>query len=204
MIRNNQLAIFCPFVNKEYTNTWGEYPMIDAPDGSIPQYYDKKRHSYREENVIPDKSKWWANGNIMCNEHDRSMDGNTQWWGDHFLFQLKDMVAETCNQRHVPDCEFFINKRDYPQLKFNTSINGGQGMPVEPYGFIFDKDDRDPAQDVPLSRHSYASYTPILSFYSSDRFADVPMPPSEDWESATGMVFPSSFFHSRYADSYTG
>jgi hypothetical protein len=26
------------------------------------------------------------------------------------------------------------------------------------------------------------------SFYSSDRFADIPFPPSEDWEAATGKV----------------
>ena len=29
------------------------------------------------------------------------------------------------------------------------------------------------------------------SFYTSDRFADVPIPPSEDWEAATGEVCPS-------------
>jgi hypothetical protein len=33
---------------------------------------------------------------------------------------------------------------------------------VEPYGFIFDRDDRDPEADVPLVRHKYASYAPIL------------------------------------------
>lgn len=60
-----------------------------------------------------------------------------QYWGDQFLFQMKDMFSELCNHRLVPDCDFFINKRDYPHLKFNSSICGG--IPVEPYGFIFDK-----------------------------------------------------------------
>ena len=27
------------------------------------------------------------------------------------------MLHELCGSRHVPDCEFFINKRDYPHLK---------------------------------------------------------------------------------------
>jgi hypothetical protein len=58
----------------------------------------------------------------------------------------------------LPDCDFFVNKRDYPQLKFNRE----QSRPVEPYGFIFDKDDRDPSQDVPLSDHEYASYAPFM------------------------------------------
>ena len=65
--------------------------------------------------------------------------------------------------------------------------------PVEPYGFIFDRDDTVPEQDLPLSRFVYSSYAPILSFYTSKRFADIPMPPSEDWESACGEIFPPSF-----------
>jgi prostatic aicd phosphatase len=28
--------------------------------------------------------------------------------------------------------------------------------------FIFDRDDRDPAQDIPLTRECYKSYAPIL------------------------------------------
>lgn len=88
-----------------------------------------------------------------------SLYSSNQWWGDHFLLQLKDMIAETCNNRHVLDCDFFINKRDYPQLKYN---NEQLDLPVEPYGFIFNKDDRDPGQDIPLSRELYTTYAPIL------------------------------------------
>lgn len=58
---------------------------------------------------------------------------------------MKDMFSELCNHRLVPDCDFFINKRDYPHLKFNSSICGG--IPVEPYGFIFDKGDSDDDDD---------------------------------------------------------
>ncbi|CAM9152456.1 unnamed protein product [Choristocarpus tenellus] len=106
---------------------------------------------------------------------------------------LRDLLEEACSERAVADCEFFINKRDYPQLKFNPNTK----LPVEPYGFIYNKDDsRDPEQDVPLNRHKYPLYTPIVSFYCSERFADIPFPTSEDWEAATGKVFPRSFFHS--------
>jgi len=82
------------------------------------------------------------------------------------------MVSETCNRREVPDCDFFINKRDYPHLKFHKDQGSGEGgggddaeqpgRPVEPYGFIFDCDDRDPEQDVELGREVYASYAPVL------------------------------------------
>ena len=87
------------------------------------------------------------------------------------------MLVEACRERKIPDCEFFINKRDYPQLKVNVP----RGVPVEPYGFIFDKDDRDPDQDVDLcEEHKFATYAPIFSFYAAkkDRFADIPFPSS--------------------------
>ena len=161
-IRGNKVVIFAPFVNKDYTNNWSEVLNLECADGSMSSYYSAKRKVCREENII-DKQFWWANGNIICNEHTKpgaqGMEQITQWWGDHFLFQMKDLLAETCAHRGVPDCEFFLNKRDYPQLKFNAEkIN----KPVEPYGFIFDKDDRIPDEDVPLGRHLYKSYAPIL------------------------------------------
>jgi hypothetical protein len=157
------------------------------------EYYTQKAGLYREENIEPDMSKWWANGNIICNELSKDNDtSKMQHWGDQFLSPLRDMLAEACNQRQIPDCEFFLNKRDYPQLKVNVE----RGVPVEPYGFIFDKDDRDPSQDVDLvDEHKFKTYAPIVSFYAAaeDRFTDIPWPSSEDWEGACGLVFPQTF-----------
>ena len=56
---------------------------------------------------------------------------------------------------------------------------------MEPYGFIFDKDDRDPDQDVDLPEYRrFKSFAPIVSFYAAapDRFTDIPWPASEHWE----------------------
>jgi Glycosyl transferase family 90 len=109
------------------------------------------------------------------------------------------MLGEACREREMPDCEFFLNKRDYPQLKVNVP----SGLPVEPYGFIFDKDDRDPEQDVELApEHRFPSYAPIVSFYAAapDRFTDVPWPSSEDWEAACGLVFAHTFMHEKKHD----
>lgn len=125
----------------------------------------------------------------------------SQHWGDHFLSPLRDMLGEACRLRKMPDCEFFLNKRDYPQLKVNVP----RGEPVEPYGFIFDKDDRDPDQDVDLvEEHKFKSFAPIVSFYAAapDRFTDIPFPSSEDWEAACGLVFAHTFMHTK--DPATG
>ena len=183
MIRDGKLRIFAPFVNSNYRNTWGDKLTLEG-DGSLDSYYTQKAGLYREENIEKDKSKWWANGNIICNELAKVEDmDKMQYWGDQFLAALRDMLGEACRERTIPDCEFFLNKRDYPQLKINVE----RGVPVEPYGFIFDKDDRDPEQDVDLvEEHKFKSYAPIVSFYaaSEKRFSDIPWPSSEDWEGA--------------------
>ncbi|KAH9196755.1 hypothetical protein AeNC1_001276 [Aphanomyces euteiches] len=188
MIRSGRVVLFAPFVNKDYENNWADFIKFDIPGGSMEDYYREKMNHYRRENIIPDIRQWWANGNIICNEHckDSRRQEETQYWGDQFLSQLRDMLDDCCKHRHIPDCEFFINKRDYPHLKNNLS---------EPYGFLFDRNDKDPSEDLPLGRHKYPSYAPIMSFYISNRFADIPFPCSEDWEAATGLVFPPSFIH---------
>lgn len=199
MIRNGKLRIFAPFVNSDYRNTWGDKLKLEG-DGSLDSYYTQKAGLYREENIEKDKFKWWANGNIICNELAKVEDmANMQFWGDQFLAALRDMLGEACREREIPDCEFFLNKRDYPQLKINVD----RGVPVEPYGFIYDKDDRDPDQDVDLvPEHKFNSYAPIVSFYaaSETRFADIPWPSSEDWEGACGEVFPGTFMHQKDAE----
>jgi len=200
MIRNGKLRMFAPFVNSEYRNTWGDKIQLEG-DNSLDTYYTQKAGLYREENIEKDRFKWWANGNIMCNELVKDADkANMQHWGDHFLAPLRDMLGEACNQRNIPDCEFFLNKRDYPQLKVNIPRGG---IPVEPYGFIFDKDDRFPEQDIDLvEEHKFNTYAPIVSFYAAkeDRFSDIPWPSSEDWEAACGLVFPQTFIHEKTRD----
>ena len=92
MIRNRKLRIFAPFVNSDYRNTWGDALTVEG--GSLDTYYSQKAGLYREENVEKDRSKWWANGNIICNELSKDKDiEKMQHWGDHFLAPLRDMLG---------------------------------------------------------------------------------------------------------------
>eukprot|EP00516_Mucochytrium_quahogii_P001474 CAMPEP_0203747012 /NCGR_PEP_ID=MMETSP0098-20131031/2271_1 /ASSEMBLY_ACC=CAM_ASM_000208 /TAXON_ID=96639 /ORGANISM=" , Strain NY0313808BC1" /LENGTH=667 /DNA_ID=CAMNT_0050635293 /DNA_START=2757 /DNA_END=4760 /DNA_ORIENTATION=+ len=175
-IRQNEVAMFVPFVNRDYRNNWGHNLTTDPAD--FDEYYKLKLKFYRKENVIPDKTRWWANGNILCNEHHAPRETYTHYWGDNLLPTFKHMLETMCRERRIPDVDFFFNKRDHPQLKANKT---------EPYDFVFDEKDR------PLERENYESYCPILSFYCSPKFADIPVPTTEDWESAMGRVFPPSF-----------
>ena len=55
---------------------------------------------------------------------------------------------------------------------------------TEPYEFLYEAD------DVPLEREKYRSYAPIASFFVSRMFSDIPMVCTDDWETATGLVYP--------------
>ena len=194
-IAQNKVCLFAPFVNEDYANHWGD--ALELEDGkSVEKYYKEKQASgMRKEHVLPDKKSWWANGNIICNEHSSAGMPKelSQLWGDRFVSSLRDMLDQTCANRTIGDCEFLVNKRDYPQLKFNEEA----GECVEPYGFLVDRDDRDPADDVSLPRpFRDGAMAPICSFYCSARFADLPFPTSEDWEAAIGVIVPPSFDHS--------
>lgn len=175
LIEDNQLRMFVPFVNRDYQNNWSKYLTSDP--SPLEDYFRLKGRYYRKENILP-VERWWANGNIICNEESRPGERHSQVWGDNLLAPFKHMLETLCKERCVPDCEFFFNKRDYPQLKANLT---------EAYDFCFDEKDKD------LEREKYSNYAPILSFYCSPNFADLPVPTTEDWASAIGRVFPSSF-----------
>ena len=176
LIRRNTLLMFAPFVNKDFENAWGGALAVEG--GDVGAYLEGKREALREmgkhhqaraEVFIGDRHRWWANGNIMCNV------ASPNFIGDSYLPQLKHLLLTLCERRAVPDCEFFINKRDFPQLKRNRT---------EPYDFLF------PADDAPLAREAYASYAPVASFFVGATFADLPLVCTDDWETATGQVFP--------------
>jgi hypothetical protein len=115
MIRNNRLVMFVPFVNKDYRNTWGDSLQLEG-GGDVADYAMLKRAHmpHVHEDYIMDKNRWWANGNMICNVE------SNDFWGDAYLTQLRHMLQTLLKKRTVPDCEFFINKRDFPQLKVSA------------------------------------------------------------------------------------
>ena len=182
-IRQGKLAMFVPFHNLEYKNAWAEAAKEHLPGSasfkqSMEDYYaEKQALCGKYEYVLADVERWWANGNILCNQQvdqdEHKM--HPHFWGDNHLPQMKDMIQQTCKSRTVHDCDFFLNKRDYPQLKADLT---------EPYDFLY------PEDDPPLPREKHESYAPILSYYTSPEFADIPFPCGEDWMTAIGDFFP--------------
>jgi hypothetical protein len=198
-IRNNSINAFLIFSNNNFTQIWGPEIVkslgtssntVDTYYKNKLQYFNSKRIKYRKENIITDTKKWWLNGNIIDNE---------DWeWGTHLVPELFDMMNTLCKERIIKDCDFFINKRDHPQLKKDLT---------EPYDFISksllnkpintQKAKLFPIENTNDDNKDTYLFAPIFSFFTDDKFADIPFPTTDDWRIATQKIFDSSSFHGK-------
>lgn len=140
--------------------------------------YKARELHRRPERLLPNPSSWWLNGGIVCNVMPEHV------WGEEYLFAIKDMLDETCATHAVPDCDFFVNKRDYPQLRRESGL--------EPYEAFL---------GTPrLGREVYNTYAPVFSFYTGEDMADVAMPTTDDWCVAVQACVPpgsTDFFRTK-------
>ncbi len=160
-IRDGTVRIFQPFANRHYKNNWSTRVAFSGCANGL-EYQTKKFDvaRVRPETWLPSED-WWLNGGIVCNVQPSEI------WGNAHLLEMQDMLTATCDFTCVPDCDFFINKRDYPQLKRDGT---------EPYGRFIG--------ETRLCREVYSAYVPVLSFYGGTDFADCTMPLTEDWKRA--------------------
>ena len=181
-IADNKLQTFLPFENAHYKNEFGHILKVDPKYGSVQDFLDhvSKLLGYRSsrQNIKP-FDEWVANNSLVRYEVEQNTSvaaasGNNK-------VTLLDMFRTLCEERDVPDIEFFINRRDYPQMK----VDG-----TEPYNHIWG------TKHQPLVSHQYDKYAPILSGSSTKMHADIPFPTYEDWARATyqktGLVFPNA------------
>ena len=87
-IRGGELALFVPFCNPDYTNTWSNRARSSVGAG------------------LP-ADKWWANGWTLCGDY-----VPPQLWGDQGICAIQNMLMVACQQCVMSDCDFLINKRD--------------------------------------------------------------------------------------------
>lgn len=169
-IEDNKVKQFIIFVNKDYVNNWSQYLTFEGENGEIVDmdtYYRIKRKYYRHENIIPEKSRWWAGSFLLDNELGPTL------WGQHLITSIVDMLYYTTQTNKLKDKSFFINKRDHPLLRTDLT---------EAHAFLFPKKTKIP------KKYIGKGFLPIHSFFSSEAFADFLTVTTDDWEILSGDV----------------
>jgi len=88
-IRGGELALFVPFCNPHYRNTWSDQARSRVPAIGLP----------------PDM--WWSNGWTLCGDA-----VSDQLWTDNGVCAILNMIMSACQDGIMSDCDFIINKRD--------------------------------------------------------------------------------------------
>lgn len=164
-IKNNKLDVFLPFSKVNFKNEWSHKIKIDPT--KFTSLDDFMRHvseldgrrDFNPERVNKNIDEWYGNNCLVRYEYPINETENN-------ITGLKNFIQELCENRQLPDIEFFLNRRDFPLLKRDSS---------EPYDHIWD------SHNHPLVSHNYNKYSPILSMSSSNDYADLMIPTWDDW-----------------------
>ena len=169
-IKDNRVADFVPFSNAAYRNTWaGSYVRVARKFRSAESLFRAaadaealaggKKFPWRKGCVSEMMETWFANGHLIRSE-----------WPPHEMdsgvHNMKYLFESLCAERRIPDCAFFVNRRDFPLLR----VDG-----TEPYEAIY-------GVGCPLVNANlrFKKHLPILSGCTAAGFADIPIPTWDD------------------------
>jgi hypothetical protein len=169
-ITDNKLETFLPFSKKNFINEWSHLIKVDPKYVSLYNMslsINKTLGKRWKPTVNSAPEKWYANNCLIRYESPISE-------GDTNTPQMRDMLMSLCKSRKIPDIEFFINRRDFPVIRKDST---------EAYTEIF-------GHDVPLVSHNYSHMAPIMGMVTTESSADIPWPTGDDWDRVT----PGKFF----------
>lgn len=160
-IQDNKLKVFLPFSKKNFINEWSNKIAVDPKFKDMhgfSEYINKLSGVKHKTSVNGYTDAWYANNCLIRYEYPINE-------GDSNVSNVKDMLETLCSERKVPDLEFFLNRRDFPQIMKNGT---------EAYDHIF-------GDNQPLLSHNYETYAPVLSMATTENNADIPIPTGDDW-----------------------
>lgn len=171
-IQDGELKVFLPFSKASYYNEWSS--QIDAREilKLARDVTEGEGYKFNQKRINLNIDEWYGNNCLMRYEFPLSE-------GDTNVDNVRNMLTELCQEREIPDVEFFVNRRDFPLLMKDGT---------EPYEEIWGRGKQ-------LVSHSYDKYMPILSMSTNDRFADIAIPNHNDWariQSNDSKWFPAS------------
>lgn len=162
-IFNGRIEIFLPFSKHKFINEWSHLIKHDPSKyNSLLDFllFVNKQNGYKFDvkKISTNPLFWYANNCLVRYEHPISENETN-------ISTIKHMIQSTCENRNVNNCEFFINKRDFPLITKNYT---------EPYNHIY-------GDGVLLKSFKFDKYCPIMSMCGDDTFADIIIPTHEDW-----------------------
>ena len=167
-IQNGSLVMFCPFVNPQFVNDWHDDLkwVVNNRECTMSEYLDAKQQltGVREKIIHP--KNWWANAHILCNVMPADI------WGNFMVAEYKEFFMRLCTYSSLPDAEFFLNKRDFPQIRMDRA---------RPFYFMYPSSGD---SSNGSNRECVKQHLPILSSYVTDGNADVPFPTCADFDVA--------------------
>ncbi len=158
-IRNNRLGLFLPFSNARYQNDWGS--QLTHSDRfrnliEVLRYAQAQSGFYFDEQHVLPVEQWYANNGLV--RYEKSGEG------DSGVAEMFDMLRALCAERRVADCEFFLNKRDFPLVRTDG----------EAYEALYA-----PGAEVP--RCPEMKFAPVLSMTTTADHEDLAVPTWDDW-----------------------
>ena len=144
-------------------------------------FMKKYPNQFTKYKINYNRKKWHANNCFFRNQF-------PDYEGDLNINIFKNLIEELVKHRNIPDSQFFINYRDFPILKKDYT---------EPYNHIFNNDTTKIENE-----YQFKKLAPILSQCITDKFADIPIPTTDDWIRASSKFFTSNCTNSYHKNTY--
>jgi len=157
-IINNKIKIFYLFYNENYRNDWLSNVIITNKI--------KNRLGY---NFINNNKLWSVNNCIINNRNFKNK--NTDNLEFNRLLEFKYLLKLVCKKHKIKDCEFIINRRDFPVLRYDGK---------HPYTHVYNN----------ITKYNNDKFIPIFSQVTSPEYADIPIINVDDIALLTKISYP--------------
>jgi len=162
-IENNKIKEYIEIYNWDIGGLWIDRIKLPNQYRNWFEYAkNKSRITKRKLVIVDDNKKLWSATNCLIR--------NEKTWGsiDKLYYAgLYELIKATLENRSIGDSIFILNKKDFPILKSDYTQAYEQIYDSE--SFLLD------------SSFQNRSFIPILSQSTTELFADVPIPTTDDW-----------------------
>jgi hypothetical protein len=170
-IRNNKLVTFLPFCNALYENEWSQRIKCPNWNALFERVCAIENRKFKFKFVHKNQKAWYCMDTLLRYDYVYREYGT----GIPVIYH---MFHTLCQERTLPDIDFFVHRGDHPLLMRNLT---------EPWNSI------DPS-GTPLSQNAWYNYAPLLSMCTTHEHADLPIPTWDDWarvmRHTQGLYFP--------------